>query len=143
MILRTCVVIPTFNNPRTISKVLKDVVMNTGFPVLVIDDGSETAVENVLYSFEVRQALQAQMDAEGIDLWVCPPAFGPAPEGLLVTGDPAMNMPWTNAGMPALTVPAGKAENGLPLGLQLVARFERDEELLVWAEEIAALCASL
>jgi predicted LPLAT superfamily acyltransferase/uncharacterized protein (DUF2062 family) len=58
MVLRTCVVIPTFNNPRTISKVLKDVVMNTQFPVLVIDDGSETAVENVLYSFEVRQALE-------------------------------------------------------------------------------------
>jgi predicted LPLAT superfamily acyltransferase/uncharacterized protein (DUF2062 family) len=58
MILRACVVIPTFNNPRTISKVLKDVVTNTEFPVLVIDDGSETAVENVLYSFEVRQALE-------------------------------------------------------------------------------------
>lgn len=58
MILRVCVVVPTFNNPRTISKVLKDVVVNTSFPVLVIDDGSETAVENVLYSFEVRQALE-------------------------------------------------------------------------------------
>lgn len=58
MILRVCVVVPTYNNPRTISKVLKDVVVNTSFPVLVIDDGSETAVENVLYSFEVRQALE-------------------------------------------------------------------------------------
>lgn len=111
----------------------------------IIREGQPVSAEDLAESraarFEVRQALHEQMDAEAIDLWVCPPAFGTAPEGLQVTGDPAMNMPWTNAGMPALTVPAGKAANGLPLGLQLVARFERDEELLVWAEEIAEICA--
>ncbi|MBX3022102.1 MAG: DUF2062 domain-containing protein [Bdellovibrionales bacterium] len=58
MILRVCVVIPCFNNPRTISSVLKDVVNKTSYPILVLDDGSETPVTNVLYSFEVRQALE-------------------------------------------------------------------------------------
>lgn len=104
---------------------------------------AEALEESRAARFELRQQLHEQMDAEGIDLWVCPPAFGPAPEGLQVTGDPAMNMPWTNSGLPALTVPAGKAANGLPLGLQLVARFERDEELLAWAAGIAELCAQL
>jgi Asp-tRNAAsn/Glu-tRNAGln amidotransferase A subunit and related amidases len=104
---------------------------------------AEALEESRAARFELRQQLHEQMDAEGIDLWVCPPAFGPAPESLQVTGDPAMNMPWTNSGMPALTVPAGKAANGLPLGLQLVARFERDEELLAWAAGIAELCAQL
>lgn len=104
---------------------------------------AEALEESRAARFELRQQLHEQMDAEGIDLWVCPPAFGPAPEGLQVTGDPAMNMPWTNSGLPALTVPAGKAANGLPLGLQLVARFERDEELLAWAADIAELCAQL
>jgi len=58
MILRLCVVVPTFDNPRTISSVIKDIVTTTPFPVLVVDDGSEVPVENVLYSFEVRQALE-------------------------------------------------------------------------------------
>ncbi len=58
MILRVCVVIPAYNNPRTISTVVNDVVKSTPFPILIVDDGSETAVENVLYSFAVRQALE-------------------------------------------------------------------------------------
>ncbi|MFZ1235024.1 MAG: amidase family protein, partial [Thiofilum sp.] len=66
---------------------------------------------------------------------------GPAPAGIHITGDPNMNLPWTHAGMPALTVPAGVAANQLPLGLQLVARFGADEGLLAWAEGIAAVVA--
>lgn len=58
MILRTCVVIPCFDQPRTISSVLKEIVVRTSYPILVIDDGSETPVTNVLYSFEVKQALE-------------------------------------------------------------------------------------
>jgi Asp-tRNA(Asn)/Glu-tRNA(Gln) amidotransferase A subunit family amidase len=76
------------------------------------------------------------MDAEGIDLWVTPAATGPAPEGLQSTGDPNMSLPWTHAGMPALTLPAGRARNGLPLGMQLVARFGADEQLMAWAAHV-------
>ena len=85
----------------------------------------------------LRDVLEARMTAEGIDLWASPAATGPAPAGLGATGDPAMNLPWTHAGMPAITVPAGAVEDGRPLGLQLSARFGRDEELLAWAGTIA------
>lgn len=51
-----------------------------------------------------------------------PATLGPAPAGIQATGDPNMNLPWTNAGMPAVTLPAGHAANGLPLGLQLVGQ---------------------
>ena len=88
---------------------------------------------------QLRAQLQATMDQENIDLWICPPALGPAPAGIQITGDPNMNLPWTHAGLPALTVPAGVAANGLPLGLQLVARFGADEGLLAWAEGIGAV----
>ncbi len=77
------------------------------------------------------------MEEIGLDLWVAPSTRGPAPEGIGSTGDPAMNLPWTYAGMPTLTLPAGKAENGLPLGLQLIAPYMADEKLLAWAKELA------
>ncbi len=85
----------------------------------------------------LRQALEEAMAGAGIDLWVCPSAPGPAPEGLASTGSPLMNLPWTHSGMPAISLPAGNAANGLPLGLQCIARFMQDERLLAWAGPIA------
>lgn len=87
---------------------------------------------------DLRDRLEKQMQQAGIDLWAAPAALGPAPAGLNSTGDPNMNLPWTTVGFPALTVPAGRV-NGLPVGLQLVARFSDDELLLAWAEEIAEI----
>lgn len=58
MILRVCVVIPTYNNLRTISEVVRDVIQMTPFPVLIVDDGSTTPVENSLYSWSVREAIE-------------------------------------------------------------------------------------
>lgn len=85
----------------------------------------------------LRAELEALMEQQGIDLWICPATTGPAPEGIAATGDPIMNLPWTHAGMPALTLPAGKASNGLPLGLQVVGPTMADERLVTWAERIA------
>lgn len=84
----------------------------------------------------LRAELETLMEAAQIDLWVCPSAPGTAPEGIETTGSPALNLPWTHAGLPALTLLAGYAENGLPLGLQCVGRFQRDEYLLAWASEL-------
>ncbi len=76
------------------------------------------------------------MNDKEIDLWICPPTTGPAPEGLDGTGDPVMNLPWTQIGFPVLNIPTEKNEDGLPMGLQVVARWNMDEALLTWAEEI-------
>lgn len=84
----------------------------------------------------LRTALSQQMEQNGFDLWVCPPALGSAPEGIHATGDPNMNLPWTHAGMPAMTIPTDRADNGLPLGLQLVAQFGQDERLFGWAKTL-------
>ena len=85
----------------------------------------------------LRRELENAMIQAGIDLWVCPSALGPAPEGIHATGDPNMNLPWTHAGMPVITLPAGKAKNGLPLGLQVVAPFGADERLVAWCQGLA------
>ncbi|MEA3336911.1 MAG: amidase [Chloroflexota bacterium] len=90
---------------------------------------------------QLRQEMEAKMNAAGIDLWASPAAPGPAPAGIESTGDPAMNLPWTHAGMPAITLPAGQAADGLPLGLQLVAAFGEDERLLAWAKMLDNLNA--
>jgi Asp-tRNA(Asn)/Glu-tRNA(Gln) amidotransferase A subunit family amidase len=87
----------------------------------------------------VRAKFQVLMLQNGLDLWVAPAAPGPAPEGIETTGNPVMNLPWTHAGLPVITLPAGKAANGLPLGLQCVADFMADEKLVVWAEGISQL----
>ena len=87
----------------------------------------------------LRRELEALMGQHQIDIWVSPATMGPAPEGLQSTGSPLMNLPWTYAGMPAITVPAGHAANGLPLGLQCVATTMADESLLSWAAPIEAI----
>lgn len=89
---------------------------------------------------QLRQQLHERMDRAGIDLWFCPAAVGPAPRGLSSTGDPAMNLPWTHAGMPVISLPYGEVE-GLPLGLQLVGRFGRDEALLGQAIQVETALA--
>jgi len=86
----------------------------------------------------LRAALQGLMDEHGLDAWIAPSAPGPAPHGLESTGDPVLNLPWTHAGMPALSMPSGLSDAGLPLGLQVIARFERDASLLEWGRMLEA-----
>jgi Asp-tRNA(Asn)/Glu-tRNA(Gln) amidotransferase A subunit family amidase len=71
-----------------------------------------------------------------LDLWICPSTVGAAPKGLESTGDPVMNLPWTQAGLPALNLPVGKDQDGLPLGLQMVGNWYKDESLLFWAKDL-------
>jgi Asp-tRNA(Asn)/Glu-tRNA(Gln) amidotransferase A subunit family amidase len=84
----------------------------------------------------LRTTLEDVMDKNEIDAWISPSAPGPAPQGLESTGDPVMNLPWTQSGMPSLTLPSGKTDEGLPLGLQVTARAGQDEELLLWASQL-------
>ncbi|MCB0128589.1 MAG: amidase, partial [Caldilineaceae bacterium] len=86
---------------------------------------------------KLRDELTNAMARAEIDLWAAPAAPGRAPWGIQATGDPNLNLPWTHAGMPAVTIPVRHEHGVLPLGLQLIARFGADEELLTWASMIA------
>lgn len=68
-------------------------------------------------------------------LWVTPSALGPAPKGLASTGDPRANAPFTALGVPAISLPFGRAPSGLPLGLQLTAARGAESALLAAALE--------
>lgn len=78
-----------------------------------------------------------------IDFWICPSTVGAAPKGLESTGDPVMNLPWTQAGLPAINVPAGKNKSGLPLGLQVVGNWYKDESLIFWAKDLEKVLSTI
>lgn len=90
----------------------------------------EDVAEARAYSLDVREYLTNLMDGQGIDLWITPSATGPAPRGLESTGDPIMNLPWTYAGLPTLTIPTRSDGGGLPMALQLAGRWLEDERLI-------------
>lgn len=57
MILRICIVVPTYNNPESIASVIQDLAQNTPYRVLVVDDGSVTPVETKLREAGVESLL--------------------------------------------------------------------------------------
>ena len=73
----------------------------------------------------------------GFDAVISPPAPTAAPESLAATGDPACCTLWSLVGFPAITIPTGRAGNGLPLGMQIAAPAGGDDRLLgvaAWCE---------
>jgi Asp-tRNA(Asn)/Glu-tRNA(Gln) amidotransferase A subunit family amidase len=54
-----------------------------------------------------------------------------------------MNLPWTQAGLPAINLPAGKNQEGLPMGLQVVGNWYKDESLLFWAKDLEKVLATV
>lgn len=74
---------------------------------------------------------------EKYDALLCPVAPTPAFKLGEKTSDPltmyledAMTVPASMAGLPALSVPAGKTADGLPVGAQLIGRAQSDQLLL-------------
>lgn len=100
---------------------------------------NERRTEGQVHRTALREQIHQAMDDHEIDLWICPPAPDVAPEGISATGSPAMNMPWTHAGVPVVTVPAGTGKLGLPLGLQICGRYGEDEKLIHWSQDIESV----
>jgi Asp-tRNA(Asn)/Glu-tRNA(Gln) amidotransferase A subunit family amidase len=99
-----------------------------------IDEGSyRAALEQKAFAIATLAAWLHPYDAI-----VAPPAPAGAPVGLLSTGDPSCCTLWSLAGFPALTLPIGLDESGLPLGMQLAGPADADAHLLSvasWCEE--------
>jgi Asp-tRNA(Asn)/Glu-tRNA(Gln) amidotransferase A subunit family amidase len=74
----------------------------------------------------------------GFDAVVTPPAPSAAPLGIESTGDPSCCTLFSLVGFPAIALPIGRNDAGLPLGMQLAARPRDDGHLLSvasWCEE--------
>ena len=86
----------------------------------------------VLRRREEIRAEFAQLMA-GFDAAVLPGATGAAPVGLSWTGDPALNVPASLLGTPAISLPL-LADDSMPLGLQLIGRAGEDAALMAIAD---------
>jgi Asp-tRNA(Asn)/Glu-tRNA(Gln) amidotransferase A subunit family amidase len=70
---------------------------------------------------------------EQVDVLLTYSAPGAAPKGLASTGDARLNRLWTLMGVPCVNVPAFVADGGLPVGVQVIARFGADAQALTAA----------
>jgi Asp-tRNA(Asn)/Glu-tRNA(Gln) amidotransferase A subunit family amidase len=106
-----------------------------------IDEGLALSHEQYSNALARRAALaELVLDLfEECDAIASLPAPGAAPARLDATGDPSFCTLWSLVGFPALTVPTGLSQAGLPYGMQLAARSFRDDQLLSvarWCEAV-------
>jgi Asp-tRNA(Asn)/Glu-tRNA(Gln) amidotransferase A subunit family amidase len=87
----------------------------------------------------LRAGIMEQVNRHRVSAFLAPAAIGSAPHGLDSTGDPVMNLPWTHAGLPAISLPSGVSPESLPLGLQLIGPWMGDEILLNVASRVAKI----
>lgn len=74
-----------------------------------------------------------------VDAALMPAIPAPAPNDLSTTGDPSFQSPWTSSGLPAIVIPSGMSESGLPFAAQLAGQPFREGRLLGvarWCEEV-------
>jgi len=97
-----------------------------------IAKGRDVSAVDYLAALDWRTSLNAGLEQlfERYDVILTPAAPGEAPKGLETTGDPIFNGTWTLLGVPAITLPLLQGANGLPIGVQLVARRGDDARLL-------------
>ena len=87
---------------------------------------------------DLRVRLDGALRRHAATLWIAPATVGDAPPGIQATGNPIMNLPWTYAGVPTVSLPLtnlphGTGDHGLPLGIQIAAPFGEDESLVALA----------
>ena len=74
---------------------------------------------------------------DDVDVLLTLSAPGAAPKGLGSTGDARYNRLWTLMGVPCVNVPALIADGGLPVGVQVIARYGADAQALAAARFVS------
>lgn len=97
-----------------------------------LEKGKQISARDYLSALDWRRVYTAGLEEifSRYDAILTPAAPGPAPAGLENTGSSVFNGLWTFCGTPAVSVPLLTAGNGLPMGIQLVARRGDDARLL-------------
>ncbi|MET4578840.1 amidase [Ottowia thiooxydans] len=107
----------------------------------LMNAGDNTSAVAYLDALRARGPLQERMDQllASHDVMLMPSAPGAAPEGLGSTGSPLFCSMISLLGWPAMHLPTSEDAQGLPLGLQLVARPGDEAKLGTAARQIMQL----
>ena len=100
-----------------------------------MDQTADLAPSAYLEALAIAARARAAFDgaASDLDVVLTYSAPGAAPKGLASTGDPRFNRLWTLLGVPCVNVIADIADGGLPVGVQVIARFGEDAKALAAA----------
>jgi amidase len=98
------------------------------------------------YRAALKQVAAARIEIDAIlrrfDVVLAPVVNGEAPLGLHYTGDTSFQALWTLLHVPAITLPAHRGPNGMPVGIQVVAPLGDDRLLLraaLWMQDVASV----
>lgn len=97
-----------------------------------LEFGREAPASSIQHARTVLRRSRSVTDRafDDVDLLVTLAASGEAPKICSGTGDPVFNKFASVSGCPAVGLPAGRGEHGLPLGIQLVAPRHADQSLV-------------
>jgi Asp-tRNA(Asn)/Glu-tRNA(Gln) amidotransferase A subunit family amidase len=106
----------------------------------MLRQGLETDAVTYTRALERRLRFSADMRvlAEQADVLLTPSTPTAPLADLTNTGDTRFQGPWTSCGLPTITLPAGLAKSGLPMGIQLIASPFEEARLLAiarWCEK--------
>ena len=106
-----------------------------------IEAGMQTPAAKYAHAMRMRGRFRADLveALQGVDVALTPATPEPAPKDLSTTGDPAFQSPWTSAGLPAIVIPSGMSESGLPIAVQLAGAPWHEGKLLgvsQWCEDV-------
>ena len=112
----------------------------------LLDQGLTVSAVDYAAALEHQRRFRRRVDdlldrLRHVDALVMPSTDTTAPPTLATTGTPKFQAPWSYAGVPAVSIPCAVADDGMPAGLQLVGRRDRDDDLLAvarWCERQVA-----
>ena len=100
------------------------------------------AISSDIYYDELRFARNARVEFDalvgGFDGVIAPCVNGEAPAGLDYAGDPSFQSLWTLLHTPAITLPAHRGPNDMPVGVQIIGRRRTGRQLIALATWLQA-----
>ena len=111
------------------------------FLVKLAESGHGYTRKDYLEAFDGMAALRPKWDAiaEKYAAVIVPSVPDEAPVGLESTGSAVFNSMWTALHVPVVNVPGFQGENGMPVGLSLVAPRYKDQAVLAVAKEVGRI----
>ena len=117
----------------SLKKVYKDDKKNLHpYTITRIENGLNLNASDYVDSIESAKKMKFDLNAifKNFDAIITPAAPGEAPRDLSTTGNAMFNGYWTMMGVPAISLPLLKGKNSLPIGVQVITSWKKDNLLL-------------